>query len=49
MCSEENPFNCHRHNLLSQTLLRRGVKVIHIRGNGKLEKAPMNDVQTTLI
>jgi uncharacterized protein (DUF488 family) len=49
MCSEENPFNCHRHNLISQTLLRRGVKILHIRGNGKLEKAKMNDVQTTLI
>ncbi|SCG85438.1 DUF488 domain-containing protein [Methanobacterium congolense] len=49
MCSEENPFNCHRHNLISQTLLRRGVKILHIRGDGKLEKARMNDVQTTLI
>ena len=48
MCSEENPFNCHRHNLISQTLLRRGVKILHIRGSGKLEKARMNDVQTTL-
>jgi uncharacterized protein (DUF488 family) len=51
MCSEENPFNCHRHNLISQTLLRNGFKVLHIRANGKIEKIEkpkVRDVQKTL-
>lgn len=51
MCSEEDPYKCHRHNLISQTLLKEGFKINHIRGNGKLEKltkAKKKDVQTTL-
>lgn len=39
MCSEENPDNCHRHQLITQTLLARGIAVVHIRGNGNLEEA----------
>ncbi len=31
MCAEEDPAQCHRHLLISQTLLDRGVEVQHIR------------------
>lgn len=31
MCAEEDPGQCHRHLLISQTLLERGVEVQHIR------------------
>ncbi|MEN4006311.1 MAG: DUF488 domain-containing protein [Methanobacterium sp.] len=51
LCSEENPYNCHRHHLITQTLLREGLNVNHIRGNGKqekVEKSKKNDVQATL-
>lgn len=38
MCSEENPYLCHRHHLISQKLQEKGFTIIHIRKNGKLEK-----------
>lgn len=31
MCAEEDPGQCHRHLLISQTLLDRGIEVQHIR------------------
>lgn len=39
LCSEENPHYCHRHKLIAQTLLQEGFDVLHIRHNGKIEKA----------
>jgi len=39
LCSEEDPQRCHRHRLITQTLLEREVEVIHIRGDGRLEVA----------
>jgi uncharacterized protein (DUF488 family) len=39
MCSEEDPSHCHRHHLISQTLLELGVAVWHIRATGALERA----------
>lgn len=39
MCSEEDPARCHRQHLISQTLLKMGVEVLHIRGNGQIQKA----------
>lgn len=39
MCSEENPERCHRQHLISQTLLQKGIEVLHIRGDGQLQKA----------
>lgn len=39
MCSEEDPLQCHRHKLITQTLLERGLSVWHIRGDGRLEQA----------
>jgi uncharacterized protein (DUF488 family) len=37
MCSEENPLNCHRFHLVSKTLEKRGINVVHIRGDGMLQ------------
>ena len=51
MCSEEDPYNCHRHNLITQTLVKKGLKVIHIRKNNKIDKITnidKKDIQTTL-
>lgn len=39
MCSEENPGHCHRHHLITQTLLDQGVRVVHIRKDGRVEEA----------
>lgn len=37
MCSEENPARCHRSLLVGRRLVELGVKVNHIRGDGRLE------------
>jgi uncharacterized protein (DUF488 family) len=37
MCSEENPHECHRSRLVGRALVKKGVKVLHIRGNGDIE------------
>ncbi|MDW8283115.1 MAG: DUF488 domain-containing protein [Myxococcales bacterium] len=37
MCAEEDPSHCHRRLLITRTLVRRGVEVRHIRGNGTVE------------
>jgi len=39
MCSEENPNSCHRGYIITHTLLKRKIEVLHIRGNGKVQKA----------
>jgi len=48
MCSEEDPRHCHRHRIISTTLLGRKtpaaqqlseIQILHIRGNSKLEDA----------
>lgn len=48
MCSEEDPRHCHRHRIISTTLLGHKtpaaqqlseIKILHIRGNGNLEDA----------
>ncbi len=51
MCSEENHYKCHRHNLITQILIKKGLKVVHIRKCGKMDKiirVDKKDVQTTL-
>lgn len=51
MCSEEDPKSCHRHNLITQTLIKKSLKVIHIRKEGKTDKITLQDkkdIQTTL-
>jgi uncharacterized protein (DUF488 family) len=35
MCSEGDHLQCHRHLLITQTLLERGLCVLHIQPNGK--------------
>ncbi len=37
MCSEENPAICHRHLLVGRVLAGRGIAVVHIRGDGRLQ------------
>jgi uncharacterized protein (DUF488 family) len=39
MCSEEDPMQCHRHQLITQTLLKQGIPVWHIRSDGRVEEA----------
>jgi uncharacterized protein (DUF488 family) len=39
MCAEQDPLRCHRHRLIAQTLLERGIVVWHIWGDGRLEQA----------
>ncbi|WP_414469277.1 DUF488 family protein [Methanobacterium sp. ACI-7] len=51
MCSEEDPYSCHRHNLITQTLLKSDLEVTHIRKEGKTDritKPHKEDIQTTL-
>jgi hypothetical protein len=38
LCAED-PSHCHRRLLITRTLVRRGVEVRHIRGNGTVESA----------
>jgi len=35
MCGEGDHRHCHRHLLIAQTLLARGVRVLHIQPDGK--------------
>lgn len=48
MCSEENPEHCHRHHLITQTLLGQGMRVFHIRKDGSVEEGTKLVVQLEL-
>jgi len=37
MCSEENPINCHRRLLVGRVLSDKGIQVLHIRGDGRIQ------------
>lgn len=37
MCSERDPLDCHRAVLVSESLLKRQIPVVHILGDGRLE------------
>jgi uncharacterized protein (DUF488 family) len=37
ICAEEDPLRCHRRFLLTPELLRRGLEVAHLRGDGRVE------------
>jgi uncharacterized protein (DUF488 family) len=37
LCAEENPSVCHRRLLIARVLAERGVPVIHIRADGRVE------------
>jgi uncharacterized protein (DUF488 family) len=38
MCSEEDPTVCHRFLLIGKVLADRGVPMLHIRGDGRLDE-----------
>jgi uncharacterized protein (DUF488 family) len=37
LCGEEDPTHCHRRLLIGRVLMKHGVNVIHIRGDGHLQ------------
>ncbi len=37
VCAEEDPMRCHRRFLLTPPLMQRGVEVLHLRGDGRVE------------
>lgn len=37
MCAEEDPTSCHRNLLVAENLRQAGVKVFHIRGDGRIQ------------
>lgn len=39
MCAEEDPRRCHRQLLIAPALEARGARVVHIRGDGRLEES----------
>ncbi|MBF0457493.1 MAG: DUF488 domain-containing protein [Nitrospirae bacterium] len=46
MCSEEDPYTCHRRALIGFDLHERGIKVIHIRGNATMCEDDFSDIST---
>jgi uncharacterized protein (DUF488 family) len=41
VCAEANPYRCHRHHVIAQELLARGVDVVHILPEGKTVSAEL--------
>jgi uncharacterized protein (DUF488 family) len=37
LCAEEDPANCHRRLLITPAVLREGVGVVNVRGEGRVE------------
>jgi len=37
MCSEEDPTKCHRYLLIGRVVRQRGVRVLHIRADGRVQ------------
>jgi uncharacterized protein (DUF488 family) len=37
MCAEEDPTSCHRNLLVAESLRQEGVRVFHIRGDGRIQ------------
>ncbi len=48
MCSEGDYQQCHRHLLITQTLLKRGVRVCHIKPDGRTVEAERTPEQLSL-
>ena len=48
LCAEEDPNRCHRHHLITRTLLSLGVKVHHLRGDGRIDDAAFDKEQALL-
>lgn len=41
LCAEEDPTRCHRRLLVTPALVRAGISVTHVRGDGRLEPESM--------
>ena len=37
VCAEEDPTHCHRNLLIADSLRKKGVRVLHIRGDGRIQ------------
>jgi uncharacterized protein (DUF488 family) len=37
VCAEEDPMRCHRRFLLTPPLMQRGLQILHLRGDGRME------------
>jgi len=48
MCSEGDHHRCHRHLLITQTLLGRGVRVLHIQPDGTTVEGELEPQQLSL-
>ncbi|MGC9468534.1 MAG: DUF488 family protein [Anaerolineae bacterium] len=48
MCSEGDHTQCHRHLLITQTLVSEGVRVLHIRPDATLVEGALEPEQLTL-
>jgi uncharacterized protein (DUF488 family) len=48
LCAEEDPDRCHRHHLITKTLLSAGIKVFHIRADGRIGEAAFDQNQSLL-
>ncbi|MEW6095174.1 MAG: DUF488 domain-containing protein [bacterium] len=45
MCSEAEPQRCHRHMLITKSLLERGIEVTHILADGSLHKPNLDEFE----
>lgn len=48
LCAEEDPTRCHRRLLVTPALVRAGISVAHVRGDGRLEPEPVQAAVTQL-
>ena len=37
LCAEEDPLRCHRWRLIGTALEERGIEMVHLRGDGRIE------------
>ena len=47
MCSEADYHHCHRYNLITRTLARRGIAITHILHSGETEDSSGHDFETS--
>lgn len=47
MCSEADYHHCHRYNLITRTLVRRGIAVTHILHSGETEASIARDFESS--
>jgi uncharacterized protein (DUF488 family) len=38
LCGEEDPASCHRRLLVGRALARRGFELLHLRGDGRIQR-----------